>query len=80
MKTYFRDFEWRMLPNKACMNMVSARFGPDSDFWLSGIRPDSWYCENRIFSSRISGIRPDRDLYREKKSRENSSFDKVFLY
>ena len=69
MKTYFRDFEWRMLPNKACMNMVSARFGPDSDFWLSGIRPDSWYCENRI-SGRIGLCFTEEKKWSEKIGRK----------
>ena len=46
-------FKYYMLLHFLCLFLV-ARVGPDSDFFLSGIRPDDCYFENRI-----SGIRPD---------------------
>ena len=51
------------------------RVGPESDFSLSGIRPDSWYYENWI-----SNIRLDNAfLYQEKKIIVKNKEEKVLL-
>ena len=53
--------------------IVLTRVEPDSDFWLSGNRPDCWYYENQI-SCIVSGriVLFHREKNRWKISREKT--------